>query len=43
LIHAPKLSGSGSGKGLLARAAAIIAYGIRRPSRAIVPHRYWWR
>jgi hypothetical protein len=28
LIHAPQMSGSGSGKGFLARAAALIAYGI---------------
>jgi hypothetical protein len=28
LIYAPKISGAGSGKGLLARAATIIAYGI---------------
>jgi hypothetical protein len=29
LVSAPKLSGSGSGKGLLVRAAAMTAYGIR--------------
>jgi hypothetical protein len=29
LIYAPKISGAGSGKGLLARAATLIAYGIQ--------------
>jgi hypothetical protein len=29
LIYAPKISGAGSGKGMLARAATIIAYGIQ--------------